>query len=61
MQRRLREFSLAVENIRDFVEPDTESEVQRRLIRSLANQIDQVKSQQEGLSYKVDLILTLLT
>ena len=27
MKRRLREFSHAVENIRNFVEPDTESEV----------------------------------
>jgi hypothetical protein len=44
MQRKLREFSHAVENIRDFVEPDTDNEVQRRLMRSLANQIDEVKN-----------------
>ncbi len=40
MQRKLREFSYAVENIRNFVEPDTDSEVQRRLMRSLADQVD---------------------
>ena len=44
MQRKLREFTHAVENIRDFVEPDTDNEVQRRLMRSLANQIDEVKN-----------------
>ena len=37
MKRRLREFSHVVENIRNFVEPDTDSEVQRRLMRSLAD------------------------
>ncbi len=40
MHRKLREFSYAVENIRNFVEPDTDSEVQRRLMRSLANEVD---------------------
>jgi hypothetical protein len=50
MQRKLREFSQSVQNIRDFVDPDTDSEVQRRLMRSLADQIDQVKNRQEGLS-----------
>jgi hypothetical protein len=44
MQRKLKKFSEGVENIRKFIEPDTDGEVMRRLIQSLNEQVDEVKT-----------------
>ena len=61
MKRRIRQFSKAVDNIRNFVDPDTNIEVQRRLMRGLADQLDIVRQRQDGIEGKVNLILALLT
>lgn len=60
MQRKLKQFSSAVENIRLFIEPDNDTEVMRRLISGLSEQVDEVKTRQDNLDSKVDLILNIL-
>jgi hypothetical protein len=44
MQRKLKKISEGVDNIRNFIKPDTDGEVIRRLIQSLNEQVDEVKT-----------------
>jgi hypothetical protein len=60
MRRRLRKFEQAVDNIKQFVEPDTTAEITRRLISGLQDQIHVMATHNENMDAKMDSIMRMM-
>ena len=60
MKRKLKSFQESVDRIRAFVEPDSGTEIMRRLISSLQDQVHDLQFKQVGVDGKIDSMMKMM-
>lgn len=60
MKRKLKSFQESVDSIRAFVEPDSGTEIMRRLISSLQDQVHDLQAKQDNVDEKMDSMMQMM-
>jgi len=60
MIRKLKHFHSAIDSIRAFVEPDSGTEIMRRLISSLQDQVYDMQTKHDQVEDKIDKMMRIM-